>query len=168
TEETRKLVNRPKWAKIAVTPGANLESLSSPYDRDYIKAHSVNGKPDWETRQRITATVSYQKYILDKAKISPLVLALGLIFDEILVRHNYTSLCPPGDPEYSISKKLPKCIRSTKRSEFIPEWKSIFLHMTHDAYERIRMPIDKKDGRGMKSGTMGVNDRQGTGSIGVE
>ncbi|KAE9963669.1 hypothetical protein BLS_009081 [Venturia inaequalis] len=81
------------------------------------------------------------------------------MFNETLSRHNYSSSCPPGNPKYSIAKKLSKCIRSTKKSQLAPKWQLVFNELTRPAYERIRIPLDQPDGQTGATGINGTSHR---------
>lgn len=130
----------------------------SPYDPDYQQHHTINGKLDEETRRRSMTVAAFRKYAAPRKPVSQAHEALIRVFDECLVRHNYTSSLPAGKIENSIGMKLPHNIRMTRQSRFSPEWKRIFDYYGENAYKRIRMPLKLGPGAQSAGGqALGVN-----------
>jgi hypothetical protein len=146
------------YAQDEITEGVTGIRTKSPYDPEYVSAHTDGGgNIDKDTRRRALASAAYRKYIV-KDKCTQPHLALERVFDEILVRHNYSSSLPPGHPEYSIARNLPQGLRYTRECAMSPEWLAVFKHYGDVQYQRLRMPIKTKGGQQTgKNQPLGVN-----------
>jgi SNF2-related domain len=130
----------------------------SPYDTEWQNRKTVDGKLDVETRRRSMTVAAYRKYAIPRNPVSESHHALMRVFDECLVRHNYTSSFPAGSPEHSIGKKLPHNIRMTRQSRFSEKWQAIFKYYGEKAYKRIRMPLKSAPGASStNTQTLGIN-----------
>lgn len=146
------------FSMLETAQGATGIATRSPYDPDFVNAHTdADGNIDEDTRRRALTSAAYRKYVL-KDKCTEPHLALERIFDETLVRHNYSSSLPPGQSEHSIAKNLPNALRFTRECNLSPDYQRIFEYYSENLYNKIRMPINSRGSTpGAKSEALGIN-----------
>jgi hypothetical protein len=124
----------------------------NPYSAKRRAARMLSsGLPPIEDRKRSICLDTFDKYTQGKPECSNE--ALEVIFEECLVRHNYSSSCPKGHPEYAIAKNLPNGYRYTVDAWLSVDMGHIFDYYAEPQYARIRMPIS-----GVRAGQVG-NDK---------
>jgi hypothetical protein len=80
--------------------------------------------------------------------------ATELIFEQCMVRHTYASSYPPGNPQHSIGRNLPKCFKYTIELALPKDMWNVYQNYAHYHRQRLIMSLNSNPGQ---RGQLGIN-----------
>jgi hypothetical protein len=121
------------------------------------RARDANtGELSLPIRQRSLCPEVFDKYAKHSGSVAAGASAeesqeiIEAVFEDVLIRHSYSSSCPPGEPPFAIGHNLPECFRYLIKAHMDKELKDLYNFYAAPHIARYRMPV-KNNPRGNRS-----------------